>query len=256
MVTESNEKELVPPHRQVVGEDLHHVHIGLVGNGSTKAPEDDTRHCKTTNMASQLIYSTVRGVNSGEVSLILVETDKWKRYDWDNRYKLVYNGVVFYTGGGVKSLLEEAYVEVLHGNPRIEGSMEEPFIKDVLGAIEHIYGNFYPPEETDSAVTNGNLISLSFRAKTERPFIRVGGYHNSETRRDFDIYIQRSRVNPDMNSELFYKTVIKVAISSDVVVTKQFHHHLWDIPFNGGPNGHSKLVDRMIDAAILLYKLK
>lgn len=251
------EKELSLTHRQVIGETSHHTHMGLVGNGSTKSPEDNTRHCKTVDGNSQLIYSTVCGINSGEVSLSLVETDKWKRYDWDNRYKLAYNGVIFYTGGDVKSLLEQAYVEVFHGNPRIEGSMEEPFINDVLAAIVHVYSHFYPVSDNDSNVaTNGNLVSLSYRAKVERPFIRVGGYYNNEIGRDFDIYIQRGRVNPDMNSDLFYKTVIKVAISSDVVVTKQFHHHLSNIPFNGGPNGHSKLVDRMIDAAILLYKLK
>lgn len=196
--------------------------------------------------------------SSGRVSLYLTPAERYKTYDWNNRYKLAYNGEVFYTGADVKTLLEQAYVEVFHGNPSVNGSMDEIFIKDVLSAIIKIYENFYPLDEDNGPKTNsrtGNIVSLSQRCKLARPFVKVTDHYDSEVRRDVDIYIQRNRVDPEVNSALFYKTTIKVEISNDAAVTRTFHHHLDNTPYNGDMSKVYLITD-MVKLVIELYKLK
>lgn len=214
---------------------------------------------KTTSVEEKIVGATViiesmGSVSStGKVSLHLVPTEPYKSYDYKNRYKLSYDGEVFYSGNDIKSLLEEAYVEVYHGNPQIKGSMNKVFITDVLSAIKRIYENFYPVEDTTNVAINNNIIKLSMRTKLDRKFIKTCDTYDETARNDVGVWIKRTRVSASDVSNPFYRTVVRVTMSDDVELMKRYYHDLDNIPCSDCNDTNSESVRDMIRHAVDIF---
>lgn len=249
-------------HKKMRATTRDHVHNATVTEPNTTSPKENTSSdIKLSSVGLNQLSNEVVVVEYGDVSVVMTPHTFYHSqfHGHNDYYKLRYKGDDVVADRSIKSLLEKAYVELFHGNPKVNGSMDERCIKEALPAIKIIYDNFYPLDTDNGPKTNsnGNIVSLALRAKVagdNRPFVKVRDQYFERISREVDIYVQRSRVDPDVNSALFYKTTVKVAsLFNGVEVTKQFHHYLEDTP---NTEYRSHLIESMINAVFSLCNEK